>query len=225
MLQPATLKFLKQLALHNNKPWFDANRNIYETARADFAALVEEMLLLQARQDKVYGNFSAKDCMFRINRDVRFSKDKTPYKQNFSAYFCTGGKKSPLAGYYFHLEPGKSFIAAGMWYPEAPLLKKLRQEIDYNYDEFRKIIFNKKFKETFGELERTAETVLQREPKGYEKDNPAIEFLKLKSWVIKRTVKDEELYEPDLAKKITNVFKIAAPFVNFLNMAVNEDEN
>jgi len=222
MLQPTTLKFLKQLALHNNKPWFDDNRKQYEAARENFTSLVDEMLLLQAIQDKVYSNFTAKDCMFRINRDVRFSKDKTPYKQNFSAYFCAGGKKSPLAGYYFHLEPGKSFVAAGMWYPEAPLLKKLRQEIDYSYDEFRNIIYNKKFKATFGELERTPDITLQREPKGYEKDNPAIEFLKLKSLLVTKPLTDAEVYDEKLAKKIVDTFTIATPFVNFLNRAVTD---
>jgi uncharacterized protein (TIGR02453 family) len=120
----------------------------------------------------------ASKAIFRINRDVRFSKNKAPYKTNFGASINPGGKKSMIAGYYVHIEPGKSFLAAGTYMPEAPYLSAIRQEIDYNLEEFKKIVGAKDFKKEFTSL--SVEDALKTVPKGYDKENPALEFLKLK---------------------------------------------
>ena len=221
-LQQSTIQYLKDLSKNNNKTWFDANRNKYETARENFIELVEEILKHLIKKDARYADLKAKDCLFRINRDVRFSKDKTPYKKNFSAYFNAEGKKSFKAGYYLHLEPGASFLAAGIWHPEADSLKKIRQEIDYNFDAFKKILNNKKFRETFGGLSTTEDAVLQREPKGYDKENPAIEFLKYKSFVVTQAINEKEFLEKNIIKAITTAFDVATPFVTFLDEAVAE---
>src|SRR6187455_1906492 len=183
MLQPATLKFLKDLKKNNNKPWFEAHRKEYEAAKIDFAAFIQSVIDKHSKTDPTIKSTVAKDCMFRINRDVRFSKDKSPYKTNMGAYINRGGKKSVFAGYYFHCEPGQCFVGGGLWMPMPPELNKVRQEIDYNFDAFKKIIGAKKFRSVYKDLSRDAEYVLTRVPKGYDADNPAAGYLKLKSFV------------------------------------------
>lgn len=223
MLQNTTLKFLKDLAKNNNKEWFDANRKRYETARQDFIELADAIIKGFCKKDKDFEQLEGKKCLFRINRDIRFSKDKSPYKPNFGASFERGGRISPWAGYYLHIEPGnKSFIAGGVWQPEADRVKKIRQEIDYSWSDFKKIATNKKFVATFGDLEKTKETSLSREPKGYEKDNPAIEYLKLKSWVVSAPLTDAEVTSKDLIKKVLSGFETMQPMIIFLNEALAE---
>src|SRR6185369_7583421 len=170
MFQSATLKFLKDLKKNNNKPWFDAHRKQYEAAKNDFEILIQSILDKHSKNDPDLKELTAKKCMFRINRDVRFSKDKSPYKTNFGASMDKGGKKSGLAGYYFHLEPGKSFIGGGIWMPQPDALRKVRQEIDYGFDEFRKIVESKKFRSIFKEMYSGEGMQLAKVPQGFEKD-------------------------------------------------------
>ena len=135
MLQPATLTFLKGLKKNNNKPWFDANRKKYEASKADFISFVDNTISAITKFDPAVSSLKAKDCIFRINRDIRFSKDKSPYKSNMGAYINPGGKKINTPGYYFHCEPGQSFAAGGLYIPEPGVLAKIRQEIDYSFAE------------------------------------------------------------------------------------------
>jgi uncharacterized protein (TIGR02453 family) len=221
MLQPATLKFLKALQKNNNKPWFDAHRSDYEAAKSDFAGFVETLIQTQSKKDKTISHLHAKDCMFRINRDVRFAKDKSPYKTNFGASINKGGKKSfGTAGYYFHLQPGQSFIGGGLYVPGPDELRKVRQEIDYNLADFKKIVSSKKFKEVYGDFDRSKEFVLSRVPKGYEPDNPAAEYLKLKSFIAFFNIKDSELTSKDLVKKTIHGFAALQPLLDFLNESI-----
>lgn len=222
MLQQTTVQFLKNLKKNNRKDWFDTNRNRYDNAKKDVENLSAEIIKRLSRADETVAHLQPKDCMFRINRDVRFSKDKSPYKTNMGVYFSKGGKKGNNAGYYFHLEPGSSFIAGGMWMPMAPELKKIRQEIDYNWDEFNAILSNKKFKSLFGPLDRSSEYVLSRPPKGYDEDNPAIELLKLKSFIATTKIADTDLTSKDLAKKVVAHFELIKPLIDFLNRSVEE---
>jgi uncharacterized protein (TIGR02453 family) len=220
MLQPSTLTYIKKLAKNNNKLWFDLNRNLFEDAKNDFEYLVAQILETLGKIDPDIAPLKAKDCTFRQYRDVRFSKDKTPYKINMGASFDRGGKKSGFAGYYLHLEPGnKSMIGGGLWMPEAAALKKVRQEIDYSFDEFSKIISSPAFNKTYGEIER-GEYSLSREPKGYEKDNPAIEYLKLKSFVAIRPVDDDEVLSEKYFKNIITNFTALMPLIKFINRAL-----
>src|SRR6476659_4928251 len=145
MLQSSTLKFLKDLKKNNNRPWFEAHRKQYETAKEDFLSFAEKLIAGIAVFDPPIAQLKAKDCTFRINRDVRFSKDKSPYKNNIAGYFNRNGKKGNGAGYYLHVEPGKSFAAGGMWQPEPNELAKIRQEIDYSFDDWTKVIGNTAF--------------------------------------------------------------------------------
>lgn len=222
MLQPSTVKFLKDLKKNNNKPWFDKNRKVYESAKADFAAFVQQVIDLYGKKDAAIKKLIAKDCMFRINRDIRFSKDKSPYKTNFGAFINPGGKKSVLAGYYFHCEPGGCFAGGGLYMPMPAELNKVRQEIDYNLAAFKKSISPKKFKSVYGDLSSDTEYTLSRVPKGYEPANPAAVYLKMKSYVAVTTIKDGDLTSKGLVKKTAAAFKALQPLVEFINHSLSE---
>ena len=215
MLQKTTLKFLKELAENNNKPWFDENRDAYAKAKTDFEVFVKEMLGLLSALEPDFNNQQAKNCIFRIFRDVRFAKDKSPYKPNFGANFSKGGKKANAAGYYMHFQPGgKCFLAGGVWMPESPMLKAIRQEIDYNFEAFSKILNQKNFKKLFTKIEGEA---LKTIPQGYTADNPAIELLKMKSFVVMFPFPDKNLTTEDFAQQCFETYKAMQPFVDFLN--------
>lgn len=224
MLQSSTLLFLKQLAKNNNKPWFDANRKKYDEARKDFENFIQSLIDGFGTKEPSIASLTAKNCLFRINRDIRFSKDKTPYKKNFAASINKGGKKSVLAGYYFHLEPGNSFIGGGIWMPMPAETQKIRQEIDYCYEEFKKITGSKKFKDIYKGLDQEDGIRLTNVPKGYTRDNPAAEFLKLKSWVAMSPVTDAELSSKTLLKKSVEAFAVIQPLIDFLNRAVGDED-
>lgn len=221
MLQPATLKFLKDLKKNNNKPWFDKNRKIYEAAKADFAAFIQKVIDLHARKDSSIKNLTAKDCLFRINRDIRFAKDKSPYKTNFGASINAKGKSAwDSAGYYFHLEPGGCFTGGGIYMPPPDALKKVRQEIDYNFADFKKLIASKKFKSVYGDLDKSKEFLLSRVPKGYDPDNPAAEYLRLKSYIAMIPISDKDLTSKDLVKKTVAAFEALQPMIEFINKSI-----
>lgn len=220
MLQATTLKFLKNLSRNNTKEWFDEHKQSYQDAKADYESIVQQLIDGISRQDTAIEGLQVKDCVFRIYKDVRFSKDKTPYKTNMGAAFSPGGRKSPRPGYYFHLEPGgKSFAGGGLWMPDVPVLKKVRQEIDYNFAEFQQIISNKEFIKYFGKIEGEA---LKSAPQGYQPDNPAIAYLKLKSFTVWHSFSDEACMQPALVREILKVFAVMQPFVKFLDRALHE---
>ena len=221
MLQQSTLSFLKNLKKNNVKEWFDANRKSYDEARADFIQLIDEVLKIQNKKDEDIASLNTKECVFRINRDIRFSKDKTPYKTNLAAGFGRGGKKSRYAGYYLHIEPGNnSLVGGGVWSPEADVLKKIRQEIDYSFDEFSNIIHNKLFQKQYGDLYKDKEVLLSRPPKGYDENNKAIDYLKMKSLVAMKPMKDEELTDKNAVKTIVDALAALQPMLRFLNAAI-----
>lgn len=218
MISPTIIAFLKKLQKDNSKAWFDAHRKDYDEAREYFVNGVGQMITEIAKSDSDIAMLKPKDCIFRINRDVRFSKDKRPYKNNMSAYFNQAGKKGNGAGYYMHIEPGKSFVAAGIWMPEAPDLKKIRQEIDYNLSEWKSVISSREFKKYYFTLEQS--NVLIRPPKGYDEENPAIDFLKLKSFVVAHSFTDEEISKKSFMNVFSKSINAAVPVTRFLNIAL-----
>ncbi len=222
MLQPTTLKFLQALTRNNNKEWFDRNRHRYEEAKADFEQLTAAVIAGIASFDPTVAHLQPKECTFRINRDIRFSKNKTPYKTNMAMYISRTGKKGLSPGYYLHVQPGASFLAGGLWMPGPPELQKLRQEIDYNWDEFRRILEARPFRSAFGDLDRSDNVVLSRPPRGYEASNPAIEYLRFKSLIASAPVADADLLTPGLVKKLVQQFKRVHPLIVFLNRAIDE---
>jgi uncharacterized protein (TIGR02453 family) len=216
MLQAATLRFLKDLKKNNNKPWFEKNKDAFLAAKEDterFAGLLIEGL---GRKDPSIATLQPKDCVFRIYRDVRFSKDKTPYKPNMGVFINKGGKKAPSAGYYFHCEPGQNRMGGGLWMPMAPELNKVRQEIDYNFAEWARIVHHRTFKALFPKGLDGGDA-LSRPPKGYDSCNPAIEYLKMRSFVVITTIKDAELQSKSLVKTVLKTFEGMKPFIDFLN--------
>ena len=218
MLQVSTLKFLKDLKKNNNKPWFEKNKDLYLGAKEDIEHLVEQVIEGFGKIDPDIATLQPKDCTYRIYRDVRFSKDKTPYKINMGAYLNRGGKKAPTAGYYMHIEPGRSMAGGGLWMPMAPELNKVRQEIDYSLSEWNTIVTARAFKKNFPEgLEK--EEQLSRPPKGYTEENPAIEYLKLKSFIVTRSFTDAEVQSKSFAKELVKTFESMKDFVYFLNRA------
>ncbi|MFC4262857.1 DUF2461 domain-containing protein [Ferruginibacter yonginensis] len=218
MIQKATLQFLTELKKHNDKEWFDANRKKYESAKDDIQQLTQQLIDAIGAFDSNIAVLQPKECTFRINRDVRFSKNKAPYKTNMAAYFAKGGKKSTNAGYYLHIEPGASFLAAGCWGPEPAKLAAIRQEIDYNFSDWNKLVTSKTFTQTF-KNGLSQEQVLLRPPKGYDEHNLAIQYLKLKGFIVTQTLDDALLTSTTMVKEITKMFKVAQPFVDFLNTA------
>jgi uncharacterized protein (TIGR02453 family) len=222
MLQPSTIKFLKDLNKNNNKEWFEKHRAVYEAAKADFAQFIQTLIDKHGKKDGGIKDLKAKDCLFRINRDVRFAKDKSPYKNNFGASISKGGKKSIHAGYYFHLQPGEAFVGGGLWMPMPPELKKIRQETDYCFDEFKKIIGAKKFKAIYGDLVKDGDTSLVKVPQGFEKDNPAAGYIKLKSFIALKKLTDKDLLEKDLVKTTLEALEALQPLLAFLNRAMDE---
>jgi uncharacterized protein (TIGR02453 family) len=213
-----TVAFLKALKKNNNKDWFDAHKDQYLEAREEFDSLVEKVIKgLTKFDDQINPAMKPKECVFRIYRDVRFSKDKTPYKTNFAADMNPGGRKSNVPGYYFQIEPGNCFIAGGAYTPEAEQLAAIRQEIDYNGTRLEKILKSKSYSKFFDGLDETDK--LKTVPKGFEKDHKYIELLKLKNYIAYHPFDDKYLKSKDLDKYILEGFKAMHPLLQFLREA------
>lgn len=217
MLQKSTLDFLKVLKKNNNRDWFEKNRTKYEAARVDFASFINNLITELGKQDSSLKGETAKDSIFRIYRDVRFSKNKDPYKTNFGAVVCKGGRKSDRACFYIQVEPGNSFIAGGKWMPQGDQLKDIRQEIFYRTKDFKKILNEKSFKKYFGKL---SDLKLKLPPKGFDKSFTDIELLKYTSFIVETPLKDSDLLSKNIYKKCSEVFKGMKPLLDFLNEAV-----
>ena len=217
MIEKSTLEFLSKLSKNNNREWFEKNRSTYENTKTNFKVFVDDLILSTSKFDPAIKNLESKNCIFRINRDVRFSKNKSPYKNNFGASISPGGKKSFSAGYYIQIQPGESFIAGGMWQPPAPQINAIRQEIDYHSNEFKKIISAKEFKKLFGIL--SEEDKLKSAPKGYDKMHPEIELLKHRSYIVVHPFKDSEVLSKDFLKNCCNTMKAMHPLNIFLRRA------
>ncbi|UZR94939.1 DUF2461 domain-containing protein [Chondrinema litorale] len=215
------LSFLSALQENNNKEWMDENRPEYQAARKIFISFVTELIQKTAAFDPTITGLLAKDCIFRINRDIRFSNDKRPYKTNMGAFIASGGKKTKGAGYYVHIQPGNCFIGGGIYMPAAPELAKIRQEIDYNAPSLIEVLSEEKFKNTFDEMDGDR---LKTAPKGYPKDHPHIELLRLKSFTVFTKVPESEVTEDAFLNNVAAKFQVMYPFNNFLNTAVAEVE-
>ncbi len=219
MAREKIIPFLKKLKYNNNKEWFDKNRSEYQLLREELIDLIAEIVKKYGKIDSAIESTDARKAIFRINRDIRFSKDKAPYKNNMGGYMADGGKKSSKAGYYLHLEPGNCFLAGGVWMPEAEQLKKIRQEVDYNGKELVKIIKAKEFQTLFGGL--SEEDKLTRVPKDFDPESEFAEFLKLKSFVVVHGFEDKLITDPKFVDYCTKVFKGMFSFNKFLNVAID----
>ena len=213
------LKFLKQLKQNNNKEWMQDHKKLYLQQKTAFIELVQQTIDGLIAFDQNLIGLEPKDCIFRINRDIRFSKDKTLYKTHFGAYMALGGRKSMLPGYYLHLEPGnKTMLASGLYKPPSELLAKVRQEIDYNGDGLVSIVESSAWVNEFGELQGEK---LTKAPKGYSMDHPLIHYLQLKSFVAIRSVKDSEVTTTGFPTDAVEIFHRMQPLVGYLNTAIS----
>lgn len=220
MLQKSTLDFLKSLKKNNNRDWFEKNRSKYEAAKADFENFIVALNGALSKINPKLKGLDVKKNIFRIYRDIRFSKNKVPYKTNMGAYINEGGKKMETAGIYFHAEPGNgSFIAGGRYVPDAATLKAIRQEIEYNTSVFKKIINDKNFKKHFGKLE---DMKLKTTPKGIDKNHPEVELLKYTSYIVSKKIDDKTLTTKNLIKQSTEAYKAIMPLIKFLNEATGQ---
>ena len=216
---PFILKFLQTLAKNNNRDWFERNKSQYLRAKEEFdeflIRLHEELIQL----DEGLSGLNPKKLAFRIYRDVRFSKDKRPYKINMGAGFSPGGKMIQEPGYYIHIEPGnKSILAGGLYMPDADNLTQIRQEIDYNAEKLLKILNAPKFKKTFpalGDFDK-----LKTAPKGYSKDHPQLELLKHRSFIVSHPFSDREVKDKKFLKLVTETAKTVKPLNDFLKEAI-----
>ncbi len=215
-IKKSTLDYLKAIGKNNNRDWFLKNKELYNEARGNFESFVQNLLNEITVFEPVMKGLEVKSCVYRFNRDIRFSNDKSPYKTHFGAFMVRGGKKNgdKLAGYYFHIEPGKSIIAGGAYMPPAPWLSAIREKIDYDPAEIREIIKNKEFIKYFGKIDGEK---LKKAPKGYPTDHPDIELLKFKSYLVFNEVKDDFVVSNNLFNHTIKVFKAMKPLNDFLN--------
>jgi uncharacterized protein (TIGR02453 family) len=219
MIQKQTLDFLEELVDNNNREWFMDNKQRHDTARENVIDLAGKLIKELHRIDSaVSAELDPKKCVLRIYRDVRFSKNKTPYKNNFGISVPTTGVKAGGAEYYFQVQPGKSFIAGGYWMPEAAHLKAIRQEIDYNGNDLKSIIDETEFVKLFGSFRD--QDKLKTLPRDYTADNENIELLKLKSFIAWHQLKDKELMKADLVDKIAGICVKIHPLNVFLRNAI-----
>lgn len=218
-----TMDFLKKIKKNNNTEWMHAHKDMYVGAKEEFAFLTQELITRVKEWETNLPYLEPKNCVFRFNRDIRFSDNKNPYKENFGAFMGYGGKKSSLPGYYIHVSPKEIFVAGGVWMPEAEELKTIRREIMETGDEFLKILNDKKFKKEFGGLDETYK--LKRPPKGFSADNKYIELLKYKSFTVSSPLTLEDALKPGFGKLIDAKFKLMRPFNQYLNEAMKVSRN
>jgi uncharacterized protein (TIGR02453 family) len=213
--------FLNRLKENNSKEWFDANRKEYEQLKDQLKNAAAEMISLISSFDSNIGSLEPKDCLFRINRDVRFSANKSPYKTNIGMSFTKGGKKSMYAGYYLHIQPeNESFVAGGLYMPPAEIVKKIRDEIDYNPTELEKILADNSFKKYFGQMSGDK---LAKPPKGYHATHPQIELLKHKSFLMWYKIPDSELIKLNVVTDVCKIFEAMKPLNDYLNKAIDNE--
>lgn len=216
------LKFLSALAANNSKEWMDDNKKWYLDSREEFIEDVAVMLKGVEAFEPAMATFKPKDCIFRINRDVRFSANKNPYKNNFSAYFSAKGKKVEWPGYYVHVQPGASFIGGGLWMPSSHSLKKIRREIDYSGAELKKILESKAIAEVYTGIEGEK---LKTSPRDYDADHEFIEFLKLKSFILSKPMTDQDINSGNFINVALDGFQRMKPFQEFLSRAIEDVED
>ncbi|MEM9327889.1 MAG: DUF2461 domain-containing protein [Bacteroidota bacterium] len=212
------LDFLSDLAQHNNRDWMQENKKRYLEAKKLHEDFIAKLIQGIATFDPSVSDLGPKDCTFRINRDIRFSKNKDPYKINFGAAMMEGGKKTSNPTYYLHLQPGGSFMAGGIYMPDAEMLKKIRQEIDYNAKELKDIVEASKFQKTYGAI--TGES-LKTAPKGYPKDHPNIELLRMKSFIVTKDLSDTVVLKDGFLDQLVVDYELIYPFNQYLAVAIS----
>ena len=213
------LTFLRELAQNNNRDWFNTHKPRYQESLEFFRQFAGKLLAGISTFDPALGNLEARDTIFRIYKDVRFSKDKSPYKTHFGCWMTKGGRKSTDAGYYFHLEPEKSFLAAGVWMPPREQLTLIRQEIVFNPNAYLEVINDPMLKEKYERSGR--EDMLKKGPAGFPKDFILLEEIKYKHYIYSRHYSDAEILDNNLPDNAVEDFRGLYPLVTYLNHAMS----
>ena len=219
-IQQSTVNFLKELKSNNNREWFAENKERFLVANDSFISFADDILLEMSKIDSIE-TISGKKSVFRIYRDVRFSKNKTPYKNHFSGSLKRATEEL-RGGYYFHVEPGNSFIGGGFWGPNPKDLLRIRKEININAEELIAVISTKKFISNFGNLQ--GET-LKTAPRGFDRNHANIELLRLKQFIVSKKISDEEILGKDFSNVVVDTFKEMRPFFDYMSSVLTTDEN
>lgn len=220
MIKAESLQFLEDLKANNNRDWFLENKKRYELFKKDYQELVSDFLNEMKPLDGALENLEVKNCTFRINRDIRFSKDKTPYKTHLSIWMSTGAKGLNRSGYYIHIDKNECFLGGGLYSPEAPDLKKIRNEIAFFHEDLEAILNEKEFKKEFNGFNKSDGNYLKNAPKDFEKDHPAIEYLKLKSFAAIHQFDISAVTKNDFVSKMSKNLILLKPLNEFINRAL-----
>lgn len=224
MFTKEAIQFLEDLKNNNATEWMHKNKKRYESYKKDYHQLIGEVLREMKPLDPSLDLLEVKNCTFRINKDIRFSKDKSPYKTNMGIWMSTNRNRKNSAGYYVHYEKGNSFIAGGIWCPESEDLKKIRKEIAFFHEDLENVLEDKIFKKEFGAIDIEDGNVLKSAPKGYDSNHDAIEFLKLKSFTVSQKIDDKFFLDKDFSKKIAQKLILIKPLNDFLNRGLDTEE-
>lgn len=224
MITKEALDFLADLIANNTTEWMHANKKRYESYKKDYHNYIASILSELKPLDKSLEPLEIKNCTFRINRDIRFAKDKSPYKTNMGVWFTQNKNRKNAPGYYIHYEKGNSFIAGGVWCPEASELKQIRKEIEFFYDDLEKIVTDKNFKKEFEAIDKEDKNMLKKAPKDFNPNHPAIEFLKMKSFTASSKIDDELFTDNDFSKIVAQKLIVLKPLNDFLNRALETDD-
>lgn len=217
-LTPDVFAFLRDLEANNHKEWMDAHRDRYEAAREEVLALIDRMLEEMAAFDPIAQTLTAREAILRINRDIRFSKNKSPYKNYFGAIFSKGGgHRSSYPDYYLHLSPGHSFVAGGCYQPDRAALKRLRAYVDAHAPRLQAILDEPEFKAYFGELEGDT---LKTSPRDYPRDHPHLHLLNHLSFAVSHQLSDDLIHSEELVPEVIHAFRLVQPLIEFLHEAL-----
>ncbi|MEO8762156.1 MAG: DUF2461 domain-containing protein [Bacteroidia bacterium] len=219
-IKKESLDFLKLLSKNNNRDWFNNHKETYTKSQENIINFADALLVEMNKHDAIE-TVSGKKSLYRIYRDVRFSKDKTPYSNYWGGGFKRATKQL-RGGYYFHLEAGNSFLAGGFWGPNTDDLQRIREDMALNYADWKKLLANKKFANTFGGM---LGSQLATAPRGYEKDHPAIKLLRYKQFIFKHKFTDKEVLSADFVQKANDTFKNLRPFFNYMSEVLTTDAN
>ena len=224
MITKEAVQFLDDLIANNTTDWMHANKKRYENYKKDYHNYIAGILAEMKPLDKSLEPLEVKNCTFRINRDIRFSKDKSPYKTNMGVWFTQNKFRKNSAGYYIHFEKGNSFIAGGVWCPEPEELRRIRKEIAFFHEDLEAIVDNEMFKKEFGTITRDENNTLKKAPKDFDANHPAIEFLKLKSFTASQKIGDTDFLDPNFSKIVAQKLIVLKPLNDFLNRALETEE-
>ncbi len=220
VIKKESIDFLKKLGKNNNREWFTEHKDLYTNAHNNMIDFAGALLAEMNRHDNIE-TVSGKQSLFRIYKDVRFSKDKLPYNTHWNGGFKRATNKL-RGGYYFHIQPGDSFVGGGFWGPEKNDMQRIRQDIDFNYPEWEKMLAGKTLVKTFGGLMGEQ---LKSAPRGFAKDHPAIGLLRYQQYLLKHDFTDEEVLSPDFVKNVNDIFKKMRPFLDFMSEILTTDAN